>query len=207
MDRQASHSAETTRSAPGAGSVSTERTNTLLRQALFSLLMAKPFEKISLTDICKLAMIPRSTFYRHFEDKYALLDHCFDQIMLDAQLTADVRMIRSRETARTFFQALFRYLEKHRATYRKMIASNRQTVLTACLHGYLERQIRKSIADACTAADGGTQTAEPPPSADLFAHVLASIIFSAGESYINSETACDADDLAERLSLFADETF
>ena len=45
-------------------------------KALLDLLAEMPFEKISLTDLCRVSMISRSTFYRYFEDKYDLLHYC-----------------------------------------------------------------------------------------------------------------------------------
>jgi len=39
-------------------------------------MMEKPFEKISVVDICERAMVHRATFYSHFEDKYSLLRFC-----------------------------------------------------------------------------------------------------------------------------------
>lgn len=51
----------------------TKYTKTVIRQALFELLQEKPIAKITVTDICKLADINRSTFYSYYEDVYALL--------------------------------------------------------------------------------------------------------------------------------------
>lgn len=51
----------------------TKYTKTVIRQALFDLLQEKPINKITVTDICKLADINRSTFYSYYEDVYALL--------------------------------------------------------------------------------------------------------------------------------------
>lgn len=51
----------------------TKYTKTVIRQALFELLNEKPINKITVTDICKLADINRSTFYSYYEDVYALL--------------------------------------------------------------------------------------------------------------------------------------
>ena len=47
--------------------VSVRRTYLLLMKALLDLLAEMPFEKISLTDLCRVSMISRSTFYRYFE--------------------------------------------------------------------------------------------------------------------------------------------
>ena len=57
--------------------VSVRRTYLLLMKALLDLLAEMPFEKISLTDICRVSMVSRSTFYRYFEDKYDLVNWYF----------------------------------------------------------------------------------------------------------------------------------
>lgn len=54
------------------------RTYKLLSESLIKLMSKKPFEKISVTDICNEAMVHRATFYLHFEDKYDLLKYCFE---------------------------------------------------------------------------------------------------------------------------------
>ena len=51
----------------------TKYTKSVIRQALFDLLKEKPLNKITVTDICKMADINRSTFYSYYEDVYALL--------------------------------------------------------------------------------------------------------------------------------------
>lgn len=57
------------------------RTYKLLCDALVELIREKPFEKISVTDICDRAMVHRATFYAHFEDKYALLEYCMSSLL------------------------------------------------------------------------------------------------------------------------------
>ena len=57
-----------------------QRTYILLKEAFFKLLAKKPFEEIKVNDICNLAMIHRTTFYHHFQDKYDLLDFCIQDI-------------------------------------------------------------------------------------------------------------------------------
>lgn len=56
------------------------RTYRLLSDALMRLMKKKPFEKISVKDICDEAMVHRTTFYTHFEDKYDLLKYCIREL-------------------------------------------------------------------------------------------------------------------------------
>lgn len=49
--------------------------------ALFQLLMKKPLEKISVTELCHMADLDRTTFYRSFESKDDVLDYYLDRQM------------------------------------------------------------------------------------------------------------------------------
>ena len=40
-----------------------------LSEALIALMEERPFREISVVDICERAMVHRTTFYAHFEDK------------------------------------------------------------------------------------------------------------------------------------------
>lgn len=51
-----------------------ERTDRDITNAFLTLLNTKAFEKITVSDIIDAAMINRSTFYQHFQDKYAILE-------------------------------------------------------------------------------------------------------------------------------------
>src|SRR6266571_9432163 len=51
------------------------RTQKLLWEALITLMAQQDFEAISVKDICDQAMVHRTTFYKHYEDKYDLLMH------------------------------------------------------------------------------------------------------------------------------------
>ena len=55
------------------------RTKLLLFNSLEKLLRTTPLRKISINDICKEAMVNRSTFYKHFNDKFDLLEHYISQ--------------------------------------------------------------------------------------------------------------------------------
>ena len=59
------------------------RTYKLLSESLLDLLSENKFEDISVTDICEKAMIHRTTFYKHFEDKYQLLMFCVKEFQIN----------------------------------------------------------------------------------------------------------------------------
>lgn len=51
------------------------RTKKSLVEAFIALMRKKKFEDITINNLCDEAMIRRTTFYRHFQDKYDLLDY------------------------------------------------------------------------------------------------------------------------------------
>lgn len=54
------------------------RTDDTIVRAFYSLLEAKGFEKMTVSDIIREADINRSTFYRHYADKYQILESIRD---------------------------------------------------------------------------------------------------------------------------------
>lgn len=56
-----------------------KRTRKLILQSFNDLLAEESFDSISVQDVTERAEINRATFYKHFVDKYALLDHWVEQ--------------------------------------------------------------------------------------------------------------------------------
>ncbi|WP_164848060.1 TetR/AcrR family transcriptional regulator C-terminal domain-containing protein [Lacticaseibacillus hulanensis] len=63
----------------------TVATEARIKQSFITLLQAKTFEQVSVSDIAQLAGINRGTFYLHYVDKYALLNHYEDDLIGRAQ--------------------------------------------------------------------------------------------------------------------------
>ncbi|MBB6674842.1 TetR/AcrR family transcriptional regulator [Cohnella nanjingensis] len=59
-----------------------KRTRKLLWESLMSLLESRPFDAITVNEICERAMVHRTTFYKHFEDKIHLMSHGLQEISL-----------------------------------------------------------------------------------------------------------------------------
>lgn len=57
------------------------KTKRSLKTAMTDMLGKKDFEHISITELCRKAEISRITFYSHYNDKYALLDDIFNDML------------------------------------------------------------------------------------------------------------------------------
>lgn len=67
-----------------------KRTRQMIEQAFMELVKEKGFQSISVQDVTERAGINRATFYAHFPDKFALLDHAIRQ---DFRQEIDKRML------------------------------------------------------------------------------------------------------------------
>lgn len=68
------------------------RSSVALREALLKLLDVKPFDQITVRDICAEASVHYATFFRHHASKEALLDYvAADQIATVVNLTLPIR--------------------------------------------------------------------------------------------------------------------
>lgn len=63
-----------------------KRTFGAFKDGMFTLLAQKPFEEITVNEICDLTSYPRATFYNYFDDKYDLLNYCWKWIEKEIQL-------------------------------------------------------------------------------------------------------------------------
>lgn len=94
------------------------RTHKLIFDALTSLLTEKAFEDIRISDICDRAMVHRTTFYKHFEDKYQLLDFSLEKTLAgfrekSMNSTSDIN-------SREYYINLIRHLLEHMYENKKL---------------------------------------------------------------------------------------
>ncbi|WP_271751878.1 TetR/AcrR family transcriptional regulator [Cohnella sp. JJ-181] len=81
----------------GSTDLRVRRTRKLLWDALMALLgqSGRTFESLTVAEICERAMVHRTTFYKHFEDKYHLLCAGFEELNKElAAMDVEERMIR-----------------------------------------------------------------------------------------------------------------
>jgi AcrR family transcriptional regulator len=99
------------------------RTHKLLWEALLAELSARAFEEITVKEICERAMVHRSTFYKHYEDKYALLEQGMRQMYdtLVAEVTHAPPSVFSVDHPPPYFVRVFEHVAEHQPFYRLML--------------------------------------------------------------------------------------
>lgn len=97
------------------------QTKRILAEQLMELLEHKSFRKITVNDICQSAMVSRSTFYLHFEDKYQLFRYCIEQELSRLEFA-----IRERDLKAAVLLTLDMLLEKKNFYYNTLAAETDQ---------------------------------------------------------------------------------
>jgi AcrR family transcriptional regulator len=116
------------------------RTYKFLWDALMSLMIENDFETLSVTDICDRAMVHRTTFYKHYEDKYGLLYHGIQEELNALFDAVDQRMATQTGPGnRVRMLAIVEHVGKREDFYRLM--------LTRDSFGKFDTLLRNAIAE------------------------------------------------------------
>ena len=96
-----------------------DRMKTLLINTFFSCLEKEDFSTVTVGKLAEKAQINRSTFYRHFEDKYRLRDHVVDSVIADFVDNLEVDFLnldiqKSKQYSKTLQHSLEHIYEKKR---------------------------------------------------------------------------------------------
>ncbi|MEY8441043.1 TetR/AcrR family transcriptional regulator [Lactobacillaceae bacterium 24-114] len=91
------------------------------QNALLTLLESNSFERLTVDQICKEALLHRSSFYRYFRDKYDLLEQT-----LNAQLN---QLIDKSDTEDDLIQQLIYYVGDHKNIFRHLASEDAHSSL------------------------------------------------------------------------------
>lgn len=181
--------------------ISTRRTYTLLRAGFFKLLSEIPFEKITLTQICSRSMVPRSTFYRYFEDKYDLLCYCLQTFFEEADVEDDVLYLKEPQSARAFLLKLIEELETNRQSYYKIYTINKDGAFMDILRSFLIQILSEKLK---VSEEKGIHSKISPP---IFTYLLADFYISTAKCYLEYADSYTVEEYVKNVALFANKNF
>lgn len=172
-----------------------KRTRKLLYTALLELMDKHPFENITVKQICDLAMVHRTTFYAHFQDKFDLLSRAMKQIaeeefkdFVDASFSPSEN-----------FRELFSLAKKHKKLFSILLAEERDS-----LRSLLRKEMGRGIKEYLAQHNSMDET-----SLDMQIKIEAYIgaVLGVVTWWIDSNVSIDHDELFSKMNIFSEGKF
>ncbi len=123
------------------------KTQKLLYQTLIDLLKDKPFEEIKVSDICNCALINRSTFYAHYNDKYELLASYINNLKdaLTKELEKNSNISNSKEYYMEMIKLFLDHIEEKKNVYISVMINNQNSITMDILYDVINNDVTKHI--------------------------------------------------------------
>ncbi len=123
------------------------KTKLNIYDALENLMKEKPFEEIKVLDICSKALINRSTFYAHYNDKYELLAEYINSLKdnLTLELNKNENIKNTKEYYMEMIKLLLNHLEEKKDTYISIMINNKNSITMDIFYDVINKEIIKQI--------------------------------------------------------------
>jgi AcrR family transcriptional regulator len=171
------------------------RTRDRLGDALVELLLAKPFDDITVQEVLDRAQVSRSTFYEHYRDKNDLFLSDVDDFFQSMSMLLERRNDRSERVAPV--AEFFAHVVAARDLYAALAATGRM----GDVRELGEAHFARSIAERLARSRRGCRL--PAPTSAALAHALAGSLFSLLEWWIRqgmATTPAQVDELFHRIA-------
>ena len=105
------------------------RSKKLINDALADLLMEKPLDKITVTDVVTRADINRGTFYAHYRDIPDVVDHLTEQTFSVIRSAMISNISGQANMEQTLLRTIQKILEEDISFYRKILNSSASAIM------------------------------------------------------------------------------
>jgi AcrR family transcriptional regulator len=138
-----------TRHKPIGEDLRVKRTQKLIMEAMIELTAQKGFSDLTVRDITKYAGINRATFYRHYQNKFDLLDQYAQAVyeLPGAMVEAGLRTS-GNGTDKQFPVAMvriFEHLQANAKFFRVMLGKNGDRLFSEKIRGFIQKRLRRLL--------------------------------------------------------------
>ncbi len=177
-----------------------ERTDELLQTALIELAAERGFEAVTIGEIAKRARVNRATFYRHYRDKYDLveqiLQQAIDQFSKELEPPGLVVITTDPQNPPERWVRFFEHFREHEQLYRALLGPGSGPWVAARMRSYFINMMgeREQLRDRLASRERKmTRARMPKPVAiTLTANLLISTVawwLESGKQYSAREIA------------------
>ena len=172
------------------------RTRKLLQKALLEAASEKGFAHVTVSDITERAMVNRATFYRHYEDKYDLLEQYMKELSEfidseEAETSPDKQTMPSLDTPPPGLVKLLQHMQANVDFYRVMLGRQGDPAFCAqSFRSYIEEGYRRILSSQASQSDPNR------PPIDLTVSYLLSAGVGAIVWWLESPQPCSPEQMA-----------
>lgn len=123
------------------------KTKKILYETLIELMKTKTFEEIKVSDICTKALINRSTFYTHYDDKYELLLEFINSLKEEFvnELSKNKNILNTREYYLEMIRLFLDHIENKKDIYNAIMINNRNSIMMDILSSVANNEVIKKM--------------------------------------------------------------
>jgi AcrR family transcriptional regulator len=166
------------------------RTRKLLQTALMELTVQKGFEAVTVKDICEQAMVNRATFYRHYMDKYDLLDQYMEDLYGLLDQSQDEKDFDHPDGPPTGLVRMLEHLRGHADFYRAMLGLKGYPLFAERIRFYIQKRMRQSL----PANQAPSEPGQPP--LDMMLRSVSSAGLGAISWWLENDTPVTSEQMA-----------
>lgn len=172
------------------------KTRNALYNTLVELMKEKSFEEIKVSDICNHALINRSTFYSHYNDKYELLADAIDELKnsLTTELSKNKNITNTKEYYLEMIKLFLDNIEKKRELYLSVMINNRNSIMADIIYDVLDHDVENRLK-----ASKEQDTNKIPIS--IVSKFYLGAVFNIGIEYLRNYTKYTKNDIINYLEL------
>ncbi len=165
------------------------KTNNTLYDALINLLKEKTFEEIKVSDICQKALVNRSTFYAHFNDKYELFMSLINS--LKESLQTELKSIEEtnlKDYYLKMIEVFLNHIEGKEQIYKSILINNRSSIIMDMIYDTITEDINQKV----------TKNDKDVPNEIFTAYYLGAIV-NTGIEWFKNDKKYSKDQMIEYL--------
>lgn len=149
-----------------------QKTYIALEEAFTKLLEKKPFESITTNELCDAAMIRRTTFYKHFEDKYDYFSFFISNLINRSRNNVPIEILKEDPLKYTELRLKehLSFFKEHKKIVKNMNNSNMLTFFLLSVQKQIDNEIRTILME--------TGDYEPSPELDFTIYIYSGALLS-----------------------------
>ena len=169
------------------------KTKNILYSTLLELMKEKQFEEIKVSDICSHALINRSTFYSHYNDKYELLEEYINTLKdsLIEELSKNKNINNTKQYYIELIKHFFNHIDEKRNIYISAMINNRNSITMDIIYDVLNHEVTKRLNDI--------EFKNKTIPVEIISKFYLGAVFNVGIEWLKNENKYSKEDLVNYL--------